>query len=114
MLLNLRELKNKYNININHVLHIGAHHGDELYAYEELAIERVLLFEPVPTTFEILEKRVKNRRGTFPKEIMLANVALGNSTNDAVMHIENNNKGENKRYWNYKWRKFCPSLQCYV
>lgn len=59
MLCDLKELVRKYNLSINHILQIGAHVGTELVVYDELLVERVLMFEPVPTTFKILEERVK-------------------------------------------------------
>ena len=33
MLLNFKELKSKYNMNISGIIHIGAHYGQEVYDY---------------------------------------------------------------------------------
>ena len=126
MLYDLKELTKKYNLNINHVLHIGAHYGDELEVYRELSVDRVLMFEPVPSTFEVLKARVQTlysipRTIKFPKEILLANIALGNSTDEVLMYIENNNKSMSSSLLKpklhleqYGWIKFNDSDQITV
>ena len=58
MLLNLDNLKEKYNLVINGVLHIGAHVGQEFKTYQRLGIDNVMFFEPVPTTFQKLKENV--------------------------------------------------------
>lgn len=118
MLCDLKELKEKYNLEIKHAIHIGAHHGTELDVYEKLSIERVLMFEPVPTTFDVLKEKVDSWSSSksYPKEIMLANLALGNSESEVEMHIENNNKGMSSSLLKpklhleqYEWIKFNQS-----
>jgi FkbM family methyltransferase len=116
MLCDLRELVKKYNLDINHILHIGAHFGQELDVYEQLATERVLMFEPVPDTFAVLEKRVKEWSKAFPKKVLLANIALGSSSNEIEMYIEKNNKSMSSSLLKpklhleqYDWIKFDDS-----
>ena len=116
MLCDLKELVRKYNLSINHILQIGAHVGTELVVYDELLVERVLMFEPVPTTFKILEERVKNWARNCPKKILLANVALGNVNNEVSMYIEKNNESMSSSLLKpklhleqYEWIKFHDS-----
>lgn len=116
MLCDLKELAKKYDLSINHILHIGAHVGTELAVYDELSVERVLMFEPVPDTFKILEERVENWERKCPKQILLANVALGNSNAEASMYIEKNNESMSSSLLKpklhleqYDWIKFHDS-----
>lgn len=116
MLCDLKELKKKYNLSINHVLHIGAHYGTELDVYKELLVNRVLMFEPVPDTFDILERRVNSWSQPFPKKILLANIALGNSSKEMQMYIEKNNESMSSSLLKpklhleqYSWIKFHDS-----
>ena len=48
MLLDLKKIKEKYDLNIKGVIHIGAHFGQEFKVYDELGIKNVLFFEPLP------------------------------------------------------------------
>lgn len=81
MLLNLIELKNKYNFNIKGVIHVGAHFGEEHQIYKQLNIKNIVYFEPVKKTFNILKENVKN-------EAQIFNYALGNENKFIDMYIE--------------------------
>ena len=80
MLLNLHELKNKYNMGITGVIHIGAHFGEEHDTYKSLGISNIVYFEPVKKTFDVLNERVKDAK-TY-------NFALGNENKMIEMYIE--------------------------
>ena len=80
MILNLNELKNKYNMTITGVIHIGAHFGEEHNTYKSLGINEIIYFEPVKKTFDVLCERVKDAK-TY-------NFALGNENKMIEMHIE--------------------------
>jgi FkbM family methyltransferase len=80
MILDLKELKEKYNMGITGVIHIGAHFGEEHKTYKELNIENIVYFEPVKKTFNILSERVKDAK--------LFNYALGGENKVIEMHIE--------------------------
>lgn len=80
MILNLTELKNKYSMNIQGVIHIGAHFGEEHTTYKSLGIDKIVYFEPVKKTFDILSERVK--------DALLYNYALGNENTMIEMNIE--------------------------
>ena len=87
MLLNLKELKEKYKLNINGVLHIGGHFGQEFSLYRELQINNIIFFEPVPQTFKKLFDNIG-------ENAILFNIALGNIVGNIEMNIEENNDGQ--------------------
>lgn len=87
MLLNLDNLKEKYNLNIKGVLHIGAHIGQEYKTYERLGINNVMLFEPIQTTFNRLKENVG-------ENAILVNTALGNKEGEVEMFTETINEGQ--------------------
>lgn len=88
MLLDLIKLKDKYNLNIKGVLHIGAHYGQELSTYENIGINNIMFFEPLPHTFEKLKDNTKG------KDVILVNTALGNTIGEVGMNVEYANQGQ--------------------
>jgi FkbM family methyltransferase len=80
MILDLSELKNKYSMNINGVIHIGAHFGEEHQTYKSLGIDNIVYFEPVKKTFDVLKEKVK--------DAILYNCALGQDNKMVEMFIE--------------------------
>ena len=86
MLLNFKELKSKYNMNISGIIHIGAHYGQEVSDYIENGISNIILFEPVKNTFKILCQRMEN----LNVDIKLHNIALGSSVKKTMMYISDN------------------------
>ena len=87
MLLDFNLLKQKHNMDIKGVIHIGGHHGQEFKTYVENDISNVMFFEPVPTTFKILKENIGDKA-------ILHNVALGNENKKIEMYIETANKGQ--------------------
>lgn len=87
MLLNLEQIKEKYNLNIKGVIHIGAHFGQELEIYNKLNIENILFFEPVPETFNKLKENVGDKA-------KMKQIALGNMVGEIEMNIETANMGQ--------------------
>jgi len=87
MLLDLIQLKKKYNINIEGVIHIGGHWGEEHSLYKSLKIDNIIYFEPLPTNFGVLRNKVKN-------EAICINKALGSQRGEMKMHVESNNQGQ--------------------
>jgi FkbM family methyltransferase len=85
MLLDLKQLKNKYNMNINGVIHIGAHYGQEYLLYKELGIINLIFFEPLKSNYEVLISNVPQN--------LCKNVALGSSENELEMYVEEENQG---------------------
>ncbi|TXG84562.1 MAG: FkbM family methyltransferase [Spirochaetes bacterium] len=87
MLLNLDNLKQKYDLKIKGVLHIGAHVGQEFGTYQRLGIDNVMFFEPVPSTFQRLKENVGDKA-------ILVNTALGNMIGEVEMFTETVNQGQ--------------------
>ena len=87
MLLNLNMLYNKYNLQVRGVIHIGAHFGNENYAYRNHKIQNKMFFEPLPHTFEVLKKNITD-------DSILINLALGNSNEKVKMYVERENQGQ--------------------
>ena len=89
MVLDFDSLNEKYELKINGVLHIGAHHGQEYEMYKKYKISKCIFFEPVKNTFNVLLEKFANN-----DEIILINKALGNSIKDIDMFIETANHGQ--------------------
>jgi len=87
MLLNLDSLKEKYDLKIKGVLHIGAHIGQEFQTYERLGIKNVMFFEPIKNTFNRLKENVGDKA-------ILINTALGNKEGEVEMFTETINEGQ--------------------
>jgi FkbM family methyltransferase len=87
MLLDLQNLVKKYNLNINGVLHIGAHFGEENIIYENLKIENRIFFEPLDSNFQVLKKNI-------PKKFQIVKKALGYENKKISMYVETVNQGQ--------------------
>lgn len=87
MLLDFNKLKQKYNLKIDGVLHIGAHFGEEYETYVSNGIKNLIFFEPVPTTYKKLEEKLKGKA-------ILVNTALGNIDGKITMNVETANDGQ--------------------
>lgn len=87
MLLDLKKLKEKYNLNVKGVLHIGAHFGQEYLTYESIGVKNIIFFEPLPVTFNKLVENIDGRANCV-------NVALGNEIKDVEMFVETANQGQ--------------------
>jgi FkbM family methyltransferase len=87
MIIDLNTLKNKYDLSIKGVLHIGAHFGEENEIYEKLEIKNRIFFEPVKSNFNVLKKTVGD-------SYELHNFALGNQNGEILINIETANFGQ--------------------
>jgi FkbM family methyltransferase len=86
MILNLNHLINKYNIKVDGILHIGAHHGEEHIIYKNNNIHNIVYFEPLKSNFEILKNNVDDS--------IIYNIALGNDVTNIEMFVETQNAGQ--------------------
>jgi FkbM family methyltransferase len=84
MILNLHELSKKYELKIDGVIHIGAHFGEEHETYKSMGIDKIVYFEPVKKTFEVLKERIVGAE--------LYNLALGNKNDFLEMYVEDEDK----------------------
>lgn len=83
---NYKNLKQKYNLNISGIIHVGAHYGEEVPDYLESGIKNIILFEPLKNNFNVLSDRVKNLNAN----ICLHNVALGSVPQTSIMYVSDN------------------------
>lgn len=81
MLLNLENICKKYGIQINGVIHVGAHFGEESSTYKKLNINNIIYFEPVKKTFKTLKENCINGEELY-------NIALGNHDGFIEMYVE--------------------------
>jgi FkbM family methyltransferase len=81
MILDLENLQNKYNLQINGVLHIGANAGGEYSTYKKLNISPIIFVEALSHIFEQLIQNVGS-------ECLLFQTALGNKVGEVLIHTE--------------------------
>lgn len=86
MNLDFHSLNKNYNFNIQGVIHIGGHHGEEINIYKYFNIKDVIFFEPLDFNFEVLEKNCNNEYDIFK-------LALGNENKKIKMYVETANLG---------------------
>jgi FkbM family methyltransferase len=89
MLLNLTNLIKKYNLKITGVIHVGAHHGEEVPEYRKNGIKDIILIEPCVPAFNILKNKFHGQH-----HIRLLNVACAAVDGTATMYTETANKGQ--------------------
>lgn len=89
MLLNLTKLVKQYQLKITGVIHVGAHHGQEVPEYLQLGIKNIALIEPCAKAFNIL----KNKYGAH-HHIKLFNYACATHAGVAGMYTETANQGQ--------------------
>tara|TARA_R100000005_G_C4974553_1_gene186386 strand:- start:407 stop:1030 length:624 start_codon:yes stop_codon:yes gene_type:complete len=88
MILSFTRMVNKYNMDIKGIIHIGAHHGQEIEEYIDNGVQDILMFEPVSHNFEILQEKLKDANAN----IQAYQVALGNEKKEGVtMYLSDNN-----------------------
>jgi len=89
MLLKLKDLITKHNMKITGVIHVGAHHGEEVALYKELGISPIVLIEPCKPAFDILKSKFHG-----DPDIILLNFACGNEEGVKDMNVETANTGQ--------------------
>lgn len=87
MLFNFSSLKTQYNMNIQGVIHVGGHWGEEIASYVSNGVERIALFEPVPDNVS----RLKSEAQKYAKNISVFETALGASNGQSKIYISSNN-----------------------
>jgi FkbM family methyltransferase len=85
MLIDFDYIKSKYDMNINGVVHIGAHFGQEIQSYLEDGAEKVVCFEPLSKNLEVLRKQESDKVKVFP-------YALGEEEKSVMMFVSNNDR----------------------
>ena len=93
MLLNFDHIIKNYNIKSKGVIHIGAHHGNELYPYLKHRIKNVLMFEPQEKAFKHLRFNISQINPSYDDRIDIEKTALGNFKGEVEMFVEEANTG---------------------
>lgn len=88
MILNFDMLVEKYKLEISGIIHIGAHYGLEYECYKKHNVENIIMFEPQPGVFSILESNLNG------KGVILVNCALGSIKCQKEMFVETANQGQ--------------------
>jgi len=88
MLLNFKTLKNKYDMNINGIIHVGAYYGEEISEYVNNGINNIHVFEPLKENLKILYKNLKR----FKNSVVIYPYALGSREEKKKMiYLSSNN-----------------------
>ena len=87
MIINLEQLKEKYNLDIKGVIHIGGHYGQEHNTYKTNGINNLIYFEPLSGSFNRLKENIG-------EEGICINKALGSQTGKISMYVESANDGQ--------------------
>lgn len=85
MLIPLKTLVERFGINPNGVLHVGANVGEEAVQYEEHGIKKVIWIEANPDIYQTLISNVSNLGHRC------LNFCAGDENKDTVFHVANNN-----------------------
>lgn len=89
MLLSFAQLVIRYKPYIKGVIHVGAHHGEEVDDYLKYGLRDIVLIEPCSKAFAVLH----NKYGSH-HHIKLINMACGTLDCEAEMYVETANKGQ--------------------
>ena len=73
-------------MDINGIIHIGAHYGEEIQEYVDNGIQKIIVFEPLARNFDVLYERLKG----INADIEGHQIALGSKKGTAVMHLSSN------------------------
>jgi FkbM family methyltransferase len=84
MLMKLKDLKEKFDMGVRGVIHVGGHIGEEAAVYNELGLKECVFFEPSRKTFEVCRKNVQK----FGYDCH--NYALGPRSQESEMYVASN------------------------
>jgi len=85
MLINIRELCEKYNIIPKGVIHIGAYNGEENIVYQELKIKKIIWIEAIKELSDKLKKRFENNN-----HIRVIQACISDKHEKVMFNIANN------------------------
>tara|TARA_B100000927_G_C16402019_1_gene443819 strand:+ start:103 stop:717 length:615 start_codon:yes stop_codon:yes gene_type:complete len=88
MLISFSDLKNKYQMNIKGIIHIGGHYGEEIADYVNEGVNDIVVFEPLDENFNILSQKVQE----LDANIEGYQVALGSKSGEYNMYVSDNDK----------------------
>lgn len=114
MLLNLKNIMIKYRLEINGVIHVGGHHGEEVDLYQELKIPNVIFYEPNPECVKILDEKV------FGTGYKVKPFGLGNENIKVEFFVASNQGASSsilkpkKHLHQYPYIKFNDKIQIHI
>lgn len=114
MLLDLKALKDKYNLDIQGVIHVGAHFGEELPIYQDLGVKALILIEPNTDCLSMIQANLQSlpEDSLLKKNTTIFNVALGNKMDKATLYNETANQGQsNSLLKPKKHLEYYPDIQ---
>jgi FkbM family methyltransferase len=80
--LNIQELCRQYAIAPRGVIHVGAHEGTEITAYQQMGAQKVLFVEANPVVFERLQANL-----TGMPDVLSVNCAIGDRNGTVDLHV---------------------------
>jgi FkbM family methyltransferase len=93
MLLDFKNLKEKYKLDITGVIQVGAHYGEELNTWlNEPNIKNIILFEADPDNFNVLKENTSNIQ--TDKHLRVVHMGLGPFPCEMTLYKETSNSGQ--------------------
>lgn len=86
MLISFTQIKNNYKMDISGIIHVGGHFGEEICEYVETGIQNIVIFEPLVSNFNTLERNVRNLNANIRGH----QVALGSTEGTVDMYVSSN------------------------
>lgn len=86
MLIDFTTIYKEHKMEITGVIHIGAHHGEEIPVYINNGITKIVLFEPIEENFDI----VAEHASSYNADILGYQVALGNESKEVEIYLSSN------------------------
>lgn len=96
MLIPLKDIVQKYNLNVKGVIQVGAHWAEEHEVYMQLGINNIIYVEPCKSAYEVLQHkfRITSKWWTQNMSIILCQCACGEEEGEFGMYVSNNNQGQ--------------------
>jgi len=93
MLMNIHDIvkTNELIRDITGVIHIGAHHGQELETFVDMGVKNFIFFEPLVENYLKLNEHIREQ-DTEGLNIKTENVALGHREAEMTMYVETVNQ----------------------
>lgn len=88
MLIDLKKAVQKHRMQVNGVIHVGAHYGQEYKDYAAAGITDIVFIEPCSKAFKVLQDTFRQTPG-----VTLINSACGSEFSVATMNVEQANQG---------------------
>jgi FkbM family methyltransferase len=93
MYIKLQTIKQKYNLQIKGIIHVGAHFGEEFDDYRACGVRDIVFVEPCEASLEILQKRFDSE-GSIDEHVQILPFAFGEEDRWMDMYTETKNSGQ--------------------